>query len=237
MYVKKFNETSPIVSSASHEITIIKTDTIRTIIIGWKQKAEASLVMQIAHAINQVVNHRAAGSRHNNEITTKNYTQWYSRDKRDGNASTDDSYNVDTRPKNELLSTDIHKIDEVNDAYKVKENENSKHESEDVKDDNEKLKAAMQEFIVEAKAARDDDNSACTIKSAIDLAESESAVTENKTRYHRMSHKSLLLPQQAYSAVVSGTRTGSLRINSRLRSIFSLDEICYRAPGPEEGNP
>lgn len=59
MYVKKFNETSPIASSASHEITIIKPDTIRTIIIGYEQKAIASVVMQIAHAINQVLNHRA----------------------------------------------------------------------------------------------------------------------------------------------------------------------------------
>lgn len=59
MYVKKFNETSPIASSASHEITIIKPDTIRTIIIGCEQKAMASVVMQIAHAINQVLNHRA----------------------------------------------------------------------------------------------------------------------------------------------------------------------------------
>lgn len=208
MYVKKFNETSPIVSSASHEITIIKTDTIRTIIIGWKQKAEASLVMQIAHAINQVVNHHAASSRRNNEITRKNYTQWYSRHF-DENALADDNHNVHTRTKRILLSTDIHKIDETNDANKVKQNENRKCESEDVKGDNKKLKAAEQEFIVEAKAARDDDNSARTIKSAIDLAESESAVTENKTRYRRMSHKSLLLPQQAYSAVVSGTRTGS----------------------------
>lgn len=58
MYVKKFNETSPIASSASHEITIIKPDTIRTIIIGYEQKAIASVVMQIACAINQELNHR-----------------------------------------------------------------------------------------------------------------------------------------------------------------------------------
>lgn len=60
MYVKKFNETSPIASSASHEMTIIKADMIRTIIIDYAQKAMASVVMQIAHAINQLVNHRAA---------------------------------------------------------------------------------------------------------------------------------------------------------------------------------
>lgn len=58
MYVKKFNETSPIASSASHEITIIISDTIRTIITDYAQKAMASVVMQIAYAINQVLNHR-----------------------------------------------------------------------------------------------------------------------------------------------------------------------------------
>lgn len=60
MCVKKFNETSPIASSASHEITIIKPDTIWTIIIDYEQKAMASVLMQIAYAINQVLNHRAA---------------------------------------------------------------------------------------------------------------------------------------------------------------------------------
>lgn len=45
-------------SLAGHEITIIKSDTIRTIIIGFEQKAVASSPMQIAYAINQVVNHR-----------------------------------------------------------------------------------------------------------------------------------------------------------------------------------
>lgn len=57
---------------------------------------------------------------------------------------------------------------------KMKQNDN-RNVSEDVKGDNKKLKAAEQEFIVGAESTSDDDNSPHTIKSAIDLAESESA--------------------------------------------------------------
>lgn len=46
--------------------------------------------------------------------------------------------------------------------------------SEDVKGDNKKLNAVDTEFIVGTERTSDDDNSPHTIKSAIDLAESES---------------------------------------------------------------
>lgn len=80
MCVKKFNETSPIASSASHEITIIKPDTIRTIIIDCEQKAMASVLMQIAYAINQVLNHHAAACDVIMRLQEKNcYTTMFSR--------------------------------------------------------------------------------------------------------------------------------------------------------------
>lgn len=58
----------------------------------------------------------------------------------------------------------------------VKHNKNRKNDfGEDLKGDNKKLKAAKAGFIVVGKRTSDEDNSPHTIKSAIDLAESESA--------------------------------------------------------------
>lgn len=67
----------------------------------------------------------------------------------------------------------IQLTDDASEVNKMKQNDKS-NVSKDVKGDNKKLKAVKLEFIVEAERTSDDDNSPHTIKSAIDLAESES---------------------------------------------------------------
>ena len=117
----------------------------------------------------------------------------------------------------------------------MKQNANRK-DGEDVRGDN-KISNAAKEFIVEAKRTVDDDNSPHTIKSAIDLSESESA--RNRTK-HATAECRINLYYCGNKLIVSRFRYSNripASINSRLPSIFSLNEICHIAPGPEEGNP
>jgi hypothetical protein len=169
MYVKKFNETSPIANSTSHEITIIKPDTIRTIIIDYAQKAKAVL-MQIAYAINQVVNHRA--------VVRDIIMRLLEKITHD---AVDAFGNNDTKIADNLVGGSInHAIialinHSIEAELKVKNKSDNREASEDVKGDNKKSKGVDAKFIVEAERTSDDDNSPHTINSAIDLAESESA--------------------------------------------------------------
>lgn len=175
MYVKKYNETSPIASSASHEITIIKADTIRTIIIDCAQKAMAAVLMQIAYAINQVLNHRAAADvimRLLEKITQRAVLKTPSRENVNNDAADAVDNFVEQHAINREIITAITHID-VREFGGKKRNSKDKV-SEDVKGDNKKLNVVEAEFIVGAERTSDDDNSPHTIKSAIDLAESES---------------------------------------------------------------